>query len=55
MVSFVEEDDFNYWWDSNKWRNKFKVTWHYVKDVPYKKFYHLKFDDGRSVVRCRDG
>jgi len=30
-----------------------------VKDVPYSKFYHLKFDDGtgnmKPVVRVRDG
>jgi len=55
MISFVEDDDFNYWWDANKWKKKFKVNWHYIKDVPYKKFFHLKFEDGTPVVRCRDG
>ncbi len=55
MVSFVQEDNFNYWWEPSKWKAKFNVQWWYVKDIPYNKFYHLKNEDGKPAVRVRDG
>jgi hypothetical protein len=65
MVSLVQDDNFQYWWEPQKWKSKFKVHWWYVKDINYSKFYHLKLDstDGqggsksgsRTAVRVRDG
>ena len=55
MSSFISEDNFNYWWEPNKWKSQFKVNWHYIKDIPYKDLYHIKLEDDKPVVKVRDG
>lgn len=33
---------FNYWWEPRKWYGTFEIKWIFIKDVPHKKFEHIK-------------
>jgi hypothetical protein len=49
------EEDFEYWWEPGRWRQKFNIDWVFVKDIPFSNFEELRNRDGFSVTRAKDG
>jgi len=44
---------FNYWWEPRKWYGTFDIKWIFIKDVPHKKFEHIK-EESQTVTTCKD-
>ena len=38
MASNIQDKNFPYWWQMNKWRGQFQLKWLFIKDIPYKNF-----------------
>lgn len=56
MKSEVEYDIETGIWSQEKWKGKFAVKWHYVKDVPNNALRHIRLEnnDNKPVTNSRD-
>ena len=42
LNSGLIEEDFEFWWEPGRWKQRFQIEWLYIKDIPFSQFDSLK-------------